>query len=78
MAIEQPRAATTRADELLEAIDVPRELLIGGRWTPSTSGERLPVIDPSTGRQVTDVAAAGEADVDAAVAAGRAAFEGGS
>lgn len=78
MAIEQPRAATTRADELLEAIDVPRELLIGGRWTPSVSGERLPVTDPSTGRQVTDVAAAGEADVDAAVAAGRAAFEGGS
>jgi acyl-CoA reductase-like NAD-dependent aldehyde dehydrogenase len=78
MAIEQPRAATTRADELLEAIDVPRELLIGGRWTPSASGERLPVIDPSTGLQVTDVAAAGEADVDAAVAAGRAAFEGGS
>jgi phenylacetaldehyde dehydrogenase len=73
MAIEQH--SPTRAEEILSATDVPRDLLIGGRWTPAADGGRLPVVDPSTGREVTDVAAAGEADVDAAVAAGLAAFD---
>jgi len=77
MAIEHRREARTRGEEVLGALDVPRELLIDGRWTPSADGGRLPVIDPSTGREVTDVAAAGEADIDAAVAAGRTAFDGG-
>lgn len=78
MAIGQPRAATTRAEQVLRAIDPPRELLTAGRWTPSASGERLPVTDPSTGQDVSDVAAAGEADIDVAVDAARAAFEEGS
>ena len=78
MATEQQRAALTRAEEILARIDVPRDLLIGGRWTSAADGGRLPVVDPSTGREVTSVAAAGEADVDAAVVAGRAAFEQGS
>jgi acyl-CoA reductase-like NAD-dependent aldehyde dehydrogenase len=78
MAIEQQRAARTRAEEILGAIDAPRDLLIGGRWTPSAGGGRLPVVDPSTGQEVTDVAAAGETDVDAAVEAGRAAFDEGT
>ena len=78
MAIEQERAASTRAEQILSELDVPRELLIGGEWTPAADDGRLPVIDPSTGRQVSDVAAAAEADVDAAVAAGRAASEDGA
>lgn len=78
MAIEQQRNALTRAEEILARIDAPRDLLIGRRWTPSAEGDRLPVVDPSTGREVTDVAAAGETDVDAAVAAGRAAFDEGT
>jgi phenylacetaldehyde dehydrogenase len=77
MAIEQQRNALTRAEEILGAIDPPRDLLIGGRWTPSGDGGRLPVVDPSTGQEVTDVAGAGETDVDAAVESGRAAFEDG-
>jgi acyl-CoA reductase-like NAD-dependent aldehyde dehydrogenase len=76
MAMEQH--SPTRAEEILAATDVPRDLLIGGRWTPSADGGRLPVVDPSTGRAVTDVAAAGERDVDAAVGAGRAAFDEGT
>jgi hypothetical protein len=60
MAMEQH--SPTRAEEILAATDVPRDLLIGGRWTPSADGGRLPVVDPSTGRAVTDVAAAGERD----------------
>jgi acyl-CoA reductase-like NAD-dependent aldehyde dehydrogenase len=78
MAIGQRRAALTRAEEILAAIDAPRDLLIGGTWTPAADGGRLPVVDPSTGREVTDVAAAGETDVDAAVEAGRAAFDEGA
>jgi acyl-CoA reductase-like NAD-dependent aldehyde dehydrogenase len=78
MAIEQERAALTRAEQILSALDVPRDLLIGGEWMEAADGGRLPVTDPSTGRQVSDVAAAAEADIDAAVAAGRAAFEEGS
>lgn len=77
MAIEQQHHALTRAEEILARIDAPRDLLIGGRWTPS-DGDRLPVVDPSTGLEVTDVAAAGETDVDAAVEAGRAAFDAGT
>ena len=78
MAIEQQRDALTRAGEILARIDVHRDLLIGGRWTPSADGGRLPVVDPSTGREVTDVAGAGERDVDAAVEAGRHAFDEGT
>jgi acyl-CoA reductase-like NAD-dependent aldehyde dehydrogenase len=78
MAIEDRREARTRGEEVLGALDVPRDLLIDGREASSADGARLPVIDPSTGRQVTDVAAAGEADIDAAVAAGRRAFDGGA
>jgi phenylacetaldehyde dehydrogenase len=79
MAIEQERApAVTRGRQVLATIDVPRELLIGGTWRPAADGNRLPVTDPSTGREVCDVAAAGAADIDAAVAAGRLAFEEGS
>jgi acyl-CoA reductase-like NAD-dependent aldehyde dehydrogenase len=63
---------------ILGRIDVPRDLLIGGRWTAATGGGRLDVLDPSTGRIVTDVAAAGEADVDHAVRAGLEAFEEGT
>jgi phenylacetaldehyde dehydrogenase len=78
MAIEQRQDVRTRAEEVLDRIDVERELLIGGRWTPAADGGRLPVVDPSTGREVTDVAAAGEADVDAAVAAALGTFEDGA
>jgi acyl-CoA reductase-like NAD-dependent aldehyde dehydrogenase len=78
MALEQRRETAGRAEEVLGRIDVPCDLLIGGRWTPAADGARLPVVDPSTGREVTDVASAAEVDVDAAVDTGREAFEAGS
>ncbi|WP_308493851.1 aldehyde dehydrogenase family protein [Microbacterium terrisoli] len=53
------------------------ELFIGGRWVAPAEGGRLEVIDPSTGRRVGEVAAASTSDVDAAVAAARAAFDAG-
>lgn len=50
--------------------------LIGGRWVPAASGETIDVINPATGGTLGTIAASASADVDAAVAAARAAFEG--
>jgi phenylacetaldehyde dehydrogenase len=49
-------------------------LFMGGRWERSTAGERIEVINPATGETIAAVAAAGEADVDRAVAGARTAF----
>ncbi len=76
MVVERAQG-TTRAEDVLASIDVPRELLIGGEWVEARSGERLTVTDPSTGRPVTDVAAAGEEDIDLAVTTAREAFDDG-
>ncbi|GGA74614.1 aldehyde dehydrogenase [Pseudoclavibacter endophyticus] len=53
------------------------ELFIDGRWVPAVSGETMTVIDPSTGSGIGSVAAGSAADVDAAVAAARGAFDDG-
>ncbi len=52
--------------------------LIGGRWVAPASGETLPVICPSDGRVFAEIASGGPADIDAAVAAARRAFEKGA
>ncbi|PBC54751.1 aldehyde dehydrogenase family protein [Rhodococcus sp. ACPA1] len=49
---------------------------VNGRWTPSNSPETITVLDPSTGREIGTVPASSAADVDAAVAAARAAQPG--
>jgi len=54
----------------------PKGLLIGGRWLPARSGATFEVVDPATGKSFAKAAAGDVADVDAAVAAARAAFEG--
>jgi aldehyde dehydrogenase (NAD+) len=48
--------------------------LIDGKLVDSASGERYTTIDPASGQPLATVAAAGKADVDAAVAAARRAF----
>ncbi|SEG81152.1 vanillin dehydrogenase [Actinacidiphila yanglinensis] len=53
-----------------------RELLIGGKDVPATSGRRTEDLDPSRGEPFATVAAAGPEDVIAAVDAAEAAFEG--
>jgi betaine-aldehyde dehydrogenase len=50
------------------------ELFVNGRWTTSAASRR-PVVNPADGSELTTVAEATEADVDAAVAAARAAFD---
>jgi aldehyde dehydrogenase (NAD+) len=53
-----------------------KKLLIGGEWKPAISGKTIPSVNPSTGEPIAQIADGGEADVDLAVAAARAAFEG--
>ena len=50
---------------------------IGGQWVNSSTGETLPVYDPSTEEVIANIAAASSADVDRAVGAARAAFDSG-
>jgi malonate-semialdehyde dehydrogenase (acetylating)/methylmalonate-semialdehyde dehydrogenase len=47
---------------------------IAGRWTPSSSAETLPVINPATGEALARVPLSAAADLDAAVSAARAAL----
>jgi len=47
---------------------------IDGRWADAAGGKRLAVENPATGKPLAEIAAAGAADVDAAVAAARRAF----
>lgn len=52
-------------------------MLIGGQWVNASTGETRDIVDPGTGRVVAQVTKAGEADVEAAVAAARQAFDDG-
>ncbi|MET0781322.1 MAG: aldehyde dehydrogenase family protein [Microbacterium sp.] len=55
----------------------PGKLFIGGQWREASDGGRMDVIAPATAEKLTDVARATIDDVDAAVAAARAAFDSG-
>ncbi|MFM8999935.1 MAG: aldehyde dehydrogenase family protein [Actinomycetota bacterium] len=52
-------------------------LWIGGAWVDPRDGATFPTVNPATEEELAIVAEGGPADVDAAVAAARAAFEGG-
>lgn len=47
---------------------------IGGEWREPASGERFPTVNPGNGKHLADLAQGDAADVDAAVAAARAAL----
>ncbi|AXC49024.1 aldehyde dehydrogenase family protein [Paracoccus suum] len=51
------------------------EILVGGVWH-RPAGEGLAVLDPSTGAQIATISRGGPAEIDAAVAAARAALHG--
>jgi len=51
------------------------DLFIDGAWVASASGECSPVVDPSDGSVVTEVDVATDAQVEAAIAAARRAFD---
>jgi aldehyde dehydrogenase (NAD+) len=52
----------------------PFRLFIGGEWRDPDETERIEIVNPATGKPLASVAQAGEADVNAAVEAARAAF----
>jgi succinate-semialdehyde dehydrogenase / glutarate-semialdehyde dehydrogenase len=53
-----------------EAVEkIPTDLYLGGRWVPSSDGERFDVHDPATGETVASVASGSADDATAAVAA---------
>ena len=59
-------------------VELPeRRLLINNRWVESVSGRTFATINPSTGKEICQVAEADVADVDSAVRAARQAFENG-
>ncbi|WOQ70001.1 aldehyde dehydrogenase family protein [Microbacterium limosum] len=60
-----------------ETTAIRTDLLIGGEWQQPAAGERMDVTDPATGEVIGEVAGATVADVDAAVAAARKAFDDG-
>jgi phenylacetaldehyde dehydrogenase len=66
---------TPLSSEVESFVARPRQVLIGGRWVGAKSGKTFDVFDPSTGQPIAAVAACEKADVDAAVAAARAAFD---
>ena len=51
-------------------------IYVGGTWVRPTSDDRIAVINPTTEERIDDVPASGPQDVDRAVAAARAAFDG--
>src|ERR1700733_645707 len=55
----------------------PLQLLIGDAWVNAKSGKTFDVFDPSTGLPIAKAAEGDAADIDAAVAAARRAFESG-
>ncbi|HWU02046.1 MAG TPA: aldehyde dehydrogenase family protein [Novosphingobium sp.] len=69
--LPRPLLAETRA-----ALAGPFPLLIGGQWVPSDTGATITTRDPATGAVITEVAVGGAAEIDRAVRAARAAFEG--
>ncbi|MGE4327538.1 MAG: aldehyde dehydrogenase family protein, partial [Pseudodonghicola sp.] len=54
----------------------PTLCLIGGKWVPAQSGETLPLVNPSDGSAICQIARGGAADIDAAVQAAQAAMDG--
>ncbi len=51
--------------------------LIGGQWKAAANGQEIPVISPIDGQPFASIADGGNEDIDAAVMAARAAFDGG-
>lgn len=54
----------------------PKRMLVGGHWVEAASGRTFDSINPATGQVIAQLAEGGVEDVDRAVDAARAAFEG--
>lgn len=58
-----------------EFLGKPHQHYIGGKWTSGASAKTIEVFNPATEEQIATVPAGGEAEIDAAVAAAREAFD---
>jgi acyl-CoA reductase-like NAD-dependent aldehyde dehydrogenase len=74
MAVTAPPEALSKAAR--KFLSGPLELLIGGERVPAAGGRTFESIDPATGEAIAKVSHAGPEDVEHAVQAARAAFEG--
>ena len=54
----------------------PSLCLIGGNWSPAQSGRTLPLVNPSDGSHLADIARGDANDIDRAVAAAQSALDG--
>ena len=63
--------ARNEADAWIAGRDFGKALFIAGEWRAAASGKTFDVLEPSSGKLLAKVADAGDADVDAAVAAAR-------
>lgn len=62
---------------IADALTLPNNAFIDGRYQPALSGKSFATVNPATGIKLTDIAACGAADVDFAVQKAREAFEDG-
>src|SRR5690242_2538318 len=73
--------STVKSDATAAGVAVPRVptgLFIGGEWRDAADGATFDAVAPSTEEHLATIAAAGAADIDAAVAAARAQADGGA
>src|SRR3954470_9056237 len=63
-------------DKVTSFITKDRKMLINGKWVEAASGKTFPTYNPATGEVLANVAEGDKADIDAAVKAARAAFNG--
>jgi betaine-aldehyde dehydrogenase len=66
--------AIQQMNDSVSKLPIRHKLFIGGRFVDAQSGETLATINPHDNTPIVDVAMAGKADVDAAVAAAQAAL----
>jgi aldehyde dehydrogenase (NAD+) len=67
--------ASVLATPIESKVATPTKLLINNRWVASVSSQTFATINPSTGEEICQVAAADTADVDEARSRKRTAFE---
>ncbi len=72
--VEASAAYATSEPRVTDVMERIPHIVDGERW-PGTADRTAPVFDPATGRQTGEAPLAGAADVDAAVASARGAFE---
>src|SRR5215469_12132224 len=63
--------------KIARELKLPSLAIIDGKACAAASGDTFATINPATGEHLADVPACGKADVDAAVASARAAFNDG-